>query len=59
MQSGITRTLRVHGEEPAEKLKRVRDLINGRIPPPPTIDEVLASESQRLGMPLAVKKEEK
>jgi|HubBroStandDraft_4_1064222.scaffolds.fasta_scaffold61113_3 hypothetical protein len=59
MESGITRTLRVHGGDASEKLKRVRDLINGRIPTPPTVDEVLASESQRLGMPLAVKKEEK
>lgn len=55
MESGITKTVRVHG---VGNLKRTRDIINGKTQPPPTTEEILAAESARLGVPLAVKKEE-
>ncbi len=56
MENGTTRTVRVHG---VGNLKRTRDIINGKVPPPPSTEEILAAESARLGVPLAVKKEEK
>jgi hypothetical protein len=49
----ITKTVRIHA---VENLKRIRDVMNRKIQPPPTVEEVLASESARLGVPLTVKK---
>jgi hypothetical protein len=37
-------------------LKRTRDIINGKLQPPPTAGEILAAESARLGVKLEIKK---
>ena len=42
-----------------ENLSRTRDILNGKLQQPPTLEEVLAAESQRLGRQLMVKRDEK
>lgn len=39
-------------------LPRTRDILNGKLSPPPTTEEILAEESKRLGVSLVVKKED-
>lgn len=55
MEGEIQKTVRDHR---VGNLQRTRDIINGKTLEPLTVDEVLASESARLGVPLAVKKAE-
>jgi hypothetical protein len=50
----MERTVRDHG---VGNLKRTRDIMNGKTQPPPTVEEILAAESARLGVQLTVKKE--
>ena len=40
-------------------LKRTRDILNQKMTPEPTVEEVLAEESRRLGVKLEIKKEDK
>jgi hypothetical protein len=54
MEGKIQKTVRDHR---VGNLKRTRDIVNGRAPAQPTVEEILAEESARLGLPLAVKKE--
>jgi hypothetical protein len=42
-----------------QKLKRIREIVNGKIQPPPTVEGILAAEEKRLGVKLEIKKEEK
>jgi hypothetical protein len=37
-------------------LKRTRDIVNGRAPAQPTVEEILAEEEKRLGVKLEIKK---
>jgi hypothetical protein len=54
MEGEIQKTVRDHR---LGNLQRTRDIINGRAPAQPTVEEILAEESARLGVPLAIKKE--
>ena len=54
MEGEIRKTVRDHR---IGNLRRTRDIVNGRAPAQPTVEEILAEESARLGLPLAVKKE--
>ena len=42
-----------------ENLSRTRDILNGKMTPPPTLEETLAAEEKRLGVKLEVKKPER
>ncbi len=47
------KTVRVHG---VENLKRIRDIVNGKPPAQPTVEEILAAEEKRLGVKMEIKK---
>ena len=47
------KTVRVHG---VDNLKRIRDMMNGKPPAQPSVEEILAEESARLGVKLEIKK---
>jgi hypothetical protein len=49
----MERTVRDHR---VGNLKRTRDIINGKIQPPPTVEEILDAEEKRLGVKLEIKK---
>jgi len=55
MEDGLTRTVRDHRPD-VQNLKRIRDIINGKVTPPPTVEEILAAEEKRLGVKLEIKK---
>lgn len=55
MEGGITRTVRDR-RTGVQKLKRIREIVNGKIQPPPSVEEILAAEGKRLGVQLEIKK---
>jgi hypothetical protein len=59
MESGLTRTPEQTAEARRQSRERMKLIFGGKIHDgsQPTVEETLAAESARLGVPLAVKKE--
>jgi hypothetical protein len=53
MEGEIQKTVRDHR---IGNLRRTRDIVNGRAPAQPSVEEILAEEEKRLGVKLEIKK---